>query len=151
MTANDDPRDDHDERVGDWYADHRTAGSTIYAMWSRAGCTPRRIDTAVPILWLDGVLNGRDSQTKARAACSPAQTRQRSSLCINQSACATRPAEVERWRLNDIHHHCIDGASFCASARNAVAPRPPARTHVPGRGQRNVRSHSNYDRRQAWH
>ncbi|MEY2446160.1 MAG: hypothetical protein QOE00_2740, partial [Ilumatobacteraceae bacterium] len=65
LLASDDPRSLTNERIGDWYKQHRTPGSTIYAMcasaalYARTGTIP-----PFPYLWADGVLNGRGSQDR---------------------------------------------------------------------------------------
>jgi len=65
LLAHDDPRLVVDERVGQWYADHRTADSTLYAMCASAGAyAAADAIPPYPYLWLDGVQNGKDAQTK---------------------------------------------------------------------------------------
>ncbi len=65
MLASDDPRLLIDERVADWYDQHRTPGSTLYvmcasaALYAEADAIP-----PYPYLWEDGVLNGRKAQSK---------------------------------------------------------------------------------------
>ena len=63
--AHDDPRLVVDERVGQWYIDHRTPGSTLFAMCASAGLYAAAHAIApYPYLWLDGVQHGKDAQTK---------------------------------------------------------------------------------------
>jgi hypothetical protein len=65
VLASDDPRSLIDERVADWYAQHRTPGSTLYVMCaSAAAYADADAIPPYPYLWEDGVLNGRDAQTK---------------------------------------------------------------------------------------
>jgi phosphatidylglycerophosphatase A len=61
--AHDDPRLVIDERVGDWYAAHRSPGSTLYVMCASAAAYAAA-DAVPPFryLWLDGVLNGKGAQ-----------------------------------------------------------------------------------------
>ena len=63
VRAHDDPRLVIDERVGDWYADNRSPGSTLYVMCaSAAAYAAADAIPPYPYLWLDGVLHGRRSQ-----------------------------------------------------------------------------------------
>lgn len=63
--AHDDPRLVVDERIGRWYRDHRTPGSTLLAMCASAGLYAAADAIApYPYLWLDGVQHGKDAQTK---------------------------------------------------------------------------------------
>ena len=63
VRAHDDPRLVIDERVGDWYADNRSPGSTLYVMCaSAAAYAAADAVPPYPYLWLDGVLHGRRSQ-----------------------------------------------------------------------------------------
>lgn len=65
MLASDDPRSLVNEQVGDWYRQNRTASSTIYALCASAGMyASADAIPPYPYLWEDGVLNGRDAQTK---------------------------------------------------------------------------------------
>jgi hypothetical protein len=65
LVAHDDPRLVVDERVGQWYADHRTADSTLYAMCASAGMyAAADAIPPYPYLWLDGVQHGKDAQAK---------------------------------------------------------------------------------------
>ena len=65
VLASDDPRSLVNEQVGDWYRQNRTANSTIYAMCASAGMyASADAIPPYPYLWEDGVLNGRDAQTK---------------------------------------------------------------------------------------
>lgn len=65
LVAHDDPRLVVDERVGQWYADHRTADSTLYAMCASAGMyAAADAIPPYPYLWLDGVQHGKDAQDK---------------------------------------------------------------------------------------
>lgn len=65
VLANDDPRLIVDERVGQWYDDHRTADSTFYALCASAGVyASADAIPPYPYLWLDGVQHGKDAQTK---------------------------------------------------------------------------------------
>ena len=63
--AHDDPRLVVDERIGEWYRDHRTPGSTLFAMCASAGLyAAADAIPPYPYLWLDGVQHGKDAQTK---------------------------------------------------------------------------------------
>ena len=63
--AHDDPRLVIDEQIGQWYIDHRTAGSTLYAMCASAGVyAAADAIPPYPYLWLDGVQNGKGAQEK---------------------------------------------------------------------------------------
>lgn len=63
IIADDDPRLRANEQVGDWYIQHRTPGSTLYAMCASAALYPRAKATPpYPYLWYDGVLHGKGSQ-----------------------------------------------------------------------------------------
>jgi phosphatidylglycerophosphatase A len=65
LLAHDDPRLVIDERVGQWYNDHRTPDSTLYAMCASAGVyAAADAIPPYPYLWLDGVQHGKDAQTK---------------------------------------------------------------------------------------
>jgi phosphatidylglycerophosphatase A len=65
LVAHDDPRLVVDEQVGQWYKDHRTPGSTLYALCASAGLYAAADATPpYPYLWLDGVQNGKDAQAK---------------------------------------------------------------------------------------
>lgn len=65
VSAHNDPRLVIDERVGDWFADNRTAGSTLYVMCaSPAAYAAADAIPPYPYLWLDGVLHGRRSQER---------------------------------------------------------------------------------------
>ena len=65
ILADDDPRLVVDERIGQWYRDHRTPGSTLFAMCASAGLYAAADAIALyPYLWLDGVQHGKDAQTK---------------------------------------------------------------------------------------
>ena len=65
LVAHDDPRLVVDERVGRWYADNRTADSTLYAMCASAGMyAAADAIPPFPYLWLDGVQHGKDAQAK---------------------------------------------------------------------------------------
>jgi hypothetical protein len=65
MLASDDPRSLVNERVGDWYRQNRTASSTIYALCASAGMyASADAIPPYPYLWEDGVLNGRNAQSK---------------------------------------------------------------------------------------
>jgi hypothetical protein len=65
LRAHDDPRPMIDERVGDWYREHRTPGSTLYVMCaSAAAYAAADAIPPYPYLWLDGVQHGRDAQQK---------------------------------------------------------------------------------------
>jgi hypothetical protein len=65
LRAHDDPRLVIDERVGDWYADNRSPGSTLYVMCaSAAAYAAADAIPPYPYLWLNGVLQGRRSQEK---------------------------------------------------------------------------------------
>ena len=65
IVAHDDPRLTIDEHVARWYTDHRTPGSTLYAlcasaaMYADADAIP-----PYPYLWLDGVQHGKGAQAK---------------------------------------------------------------------------------------
>ena len=63
IRAHDDPRLVINERVGRWYIEHRTPGSTLYAMCASAALyTSADAIPPFPYLWLDGVQNGKDAQ-----------------------------------------------------------------------------------------
>jgi hypothetical protein len=63
LIADDDPRLVSNELVGDWYLEHRTPGSTLYALCASAALYPRaEAIPPFPYLWFDGVLHGRGSQ-----------------------------------------------------------------------------------------
>ena len=63
--ASDDPRSLINERVADWYEQHRTPGSTLYAMCASAAVyADADAIPPYPYLWEDGVLNGRNAQDK---------------------------------------------------------------------------------------
>jgi hypothetical protein len=65
LRASDDPRSLVNEQVGDWYRQNRTPTSTIYALCASAGMyASADAIPPYPYLWEDGVLNGRDAQTK---------------------------------------------------------------------------------------
>ena len=65
LLAHDDPRLVVDERVGKWYADHRTGDSTLFAMCASAGMyAAADAIPPFPYLWLDGVQHGKDAQDK---------------------------------------------------------------------------------------
>ena len=65
LVAHDDPRPVVDERVGQWYLDHRTTDSTLFAMCASAGMyAAADAVPPYPYLWLDGVQHGKDAQTK---------------------------------------------------------------------------------------
>jgi hypothetical protein len=65
LLASDDPRSLTDERVADWYEQHRTPGSTLYAMCASAAVyADADAIPPYPYLWEDGVLNGREAQHK---------------------------------------------------------------------------------------
>jgi hypothetical protein len=65
LRASDDPRSMVNEHVGNWYRQNRTATSTIYALCASAGMyASADAIPPYPYLWQDGVLNGRDAQTK---------------------------------------------------------------------------------------
>ncbi|MEO7370200.1 MAG: hypothetical protein ABIZ69_05010, partial [Ilumatobacteraceae bacterium] len=65
LRASDDPRLVIDEQIGQWYADHRMPGSTLYVMCASAGAyAAADAIPPYPYLWLDGVQHGRDSQQK---------------------------------------------------------------------------------------
>ncbi len=65
LRAHDDPRPSIDERVGQWYIEHRTPHSTLYVMCASAGLYANADAIApYPYLWLDGVQNGRDAQAR---------------------------------------------------------------------------------------
>ena len=63
FVASGDPRSITNELVGDWYLEHRTPGSTIYAMCASAALYAD-IDSLppYPYLWFDGVQGGRGAQ-----------------------------------------------------------------------------------------
>jgi hypothetical protein len=63
IKAHNDPRPIVDERVGRWYAEHRTPGSTLYIMCASAGAyASADAVPPYPYLWLDGVLHAKNSQ-----------------------------------------------------------------------------------------
>ena len=63
--AHNDPRLVVDERVAQWYADNRTAGSTLYALCASASVyADARAIPPYPYLWLDGVQHGRGAQAQ---------------------------------------------------------------------------------------
>ena len=64
LLAHDDPRLVVDERVGQWYLDHRTADSTLLALCASAGMYAAADEFRYPYLWLDGIQHGKDAQTK---------------------------------------------------------------------------------------
>jgi hypothetical protein len=63
LLAHDDP-DWSSTNVGQWYIDHRTTDSTLFAMCQRRVVRNRRCGSAIPLPWLDGVQHGKDAQTK---------------------------------------------------------------------------------------
>ncbi len=65
IRAHDDPRLVINERVGQWYIEHRTPGSTLYAMCASAALyTIADAIPPFPFLWLDGVQNGKEAQAQ---------------------------------------------------------------------------------------
>ncbi len=63
VRANDDRRLIANERIGDWYIEHRTAESTLYAMCASAALyAGADAIPPYPYLWYDGVLNGKGAQ-----------------------------------------------------------------------------------------
>jgi hypothetical protein len=63
--ASGDPRSMIDEHIAAWYAEHRTATSTLYAMCASAGLyAAADSDPPFPYLWFDGVLHARGSQER---------------------------------------------------------------------------------------
>ena len=63
VVANGDPRSPINEKVADWYIDHRTPGSTLYVMCASAALYS--LADAIPpyrYLWYDGVLHGKGAQ-----------------------------------------------------------------------------------------
>jgi 4-amino-4-deoxy-L-arabinose transferase-like glycosyltransferase len=65
LLAHDDPRLVINERVGQWYIDHRTPDSTLYAMCASAALYAEAdAIPPYPYLWLDGVQHGKDAQAK---------------------------------------------------------------------------------------
>ncbi len=65
VQANDDPRLSANERIGDWYVQHRTPGSTLYAMCASAALYANAdAIPPYPYLWFDGVLHGRGAQDR---------------------------------------------------------------------------------------
>ena len=65
MAAHADPRLEIDQRIGQWYIDHRTQGSSLFAMCASAGLYAAADAIApYPYLWFDGVQHGRGAQDK---------------------------------------------------------------------------------------
>lgn len=63
VQANDDPRLSANERIGDWYIQHRTPGSTLYAMCASAGLYSNAdAIPPYPYLWFDGVVYAKGAQ-----------------------------------------------------------------------------------------
>lgn len=63
--ASGDPRSTVDEHIATWYAEHRTATSTLYAMCASAGLyAAAKSNPPFPYLWFDGVLHARGSQQR---------------------------------------------------------------------------------------
>ncbi len=63
--ASGDPRSTVDEHIAAWYAEHRTATSTLYAMCASAGLyAAADSNPPFPYLWFDGVLHARGSQQR---------------------------------------------------------------------------------------
>ncbi len=64
IVAHDDPRLVVDERIGRWYADHRTPDSTLYIMCASAGAyATAHAVPPYPYLWFDGVQHAKNAQT----------------------------------------------------------------------------------------
>jgi phosphatidylglycerophosphatase A len=65
IRADDDPRLVIDERVGQWFIDHRTPESTLFAMCASAGLYAAADTIApYPYLWLDGIQHAKGAQDK---------------------------------------------------------------------------------------
>jgi hypothetical protein len=63
VEANDDQRLPVNERIGDWYIQHRTPGSTLYALCASAALYANAdAIPPYPYLWYDGVINAKGAQ-----------------------------------------------------------------------------------------
>jgi phosphatidylglycerophosphatase A len=63
LEAHDDPRLVVNEKIGQWYIEHKTPGSTLYAMCASAALYAYAdAIPPYPYLWLDGVQHGRGAQ-----------------------------------------------------------------------------------------
>ena len=151
LVAHDDPRLVVDERVGQWYADHRTADSTLYAMCASAGVyASADAIPPYPYLWLDGVQNGKGAQEQLVELFSGDDAP--TFVAVYQNASLCNPSgQVETLLQRAIHHrHGRRRGTHPRAPRPHLERPTPRSTDVRSRDVK-FGSHSFYDRRHAWH
>ncbi len=126
VVADDDPRLVYNEKVGQWYAEHRTPDSTLYVLCASAGLyASADVIAPYPYLWQDGVVNAEGAQDRLIGLF--AGDNPPTFVVAFQNATTCNPTgEVEALlRLRYVRRAVIDGLSILMLGDVAGGALPP--------------------------